>query len=181
MENPSLTSTDPTAGHKAGACRHHGHQSPNASPNAHGAHGRAGGPLITSASATLHCLTGCIIGEIAGLAIGVSLGLGVWPTIALATTLAYISGFSLGVLPIMRRQNKTFLEALRLIWVGEAISIGVMEATMNAVDYSMGGMTAGSIFAPMFWISIAVAAPAGFLAAWPVNWWLLRADLKKCH
>lgn len=148
-------------------------------PHAH-AHG-AGGPLVTSAQATLHCLTGCIIGEVAGLAIGVTLGLGVWPTIALATTLAYISGFALGVVPVMRRQKKSFWDALKLIWVGEAISIGVMEAVMNAVDYSMGGMTSGSVLAPIFWTSIAVAAPAGFLAAWPVNWWLLRADLKKCH
>ena len=73
------------------------------------------------------------------------------------------------------------MEALKLIWVGEAISIGVMEIVMNAVDYSVGGMQAGSVFAPIFWIGIAVAIPAGFLAAWPVNWWLLKRDLKACH
>ena len=52
---------------------------------------------------------------------------------------------------------------------------------MNATDYAVGGMQAGSVFAPMFWIGIAVAIPAGFLAAWPVNWWLLKRDLKACH
>lgn len=144
-------------------------------------HHGAGSAVMTPAQATLHCLTGCVIGEVAGLAIGVSLGLGVWPTIALATTLAYISGFALGVVPVMRRQNKSFIEALKTIWVGEAISIGVMEIAMNYVDYSMGGMTAGSVFSPMFWTGVAFAVPAGFLAAWPVNWLLLRADLKKCH
>lgn len=154
------------------ACRSHG---------AHSAHGHGGNPLVTSAQATLHCLTGCVIGEVAGLAIGVTLGLGVWPTIILATALAYISGFTLGLLPVMRRQNKTFLEALKLIWIGEAVSIGVMEIAMNGADYLMGGMQAGSVFAPMFWIGIAVAVPAGFLAAWPVNAWLLSRDLKKCH
>jgi len=138
-------------------------------------------PFATSAKATLHCLSGCVIGEVAGLSIAVVLGLAVWPTIILATTLAYLSGFTLGLLPVMRDQGKSFMQALKLIWIGEAISIGVMEVAMNAVDYSMGGMQAGSLLEPIFWIAIAVAIPAGFLAAWPVNWWLLRRDLKACH
>ena len=150
------------------------------SSESHGAHG-GGNPLVTSAQATLHCLTGCVIGEVAGLMIGVTLGLGVWATIGLATALAYISGFTLGLLPVMRRQNKTFWQALKLIWIGEAVSIGVMEIAMNAADYAVGGMQAGSVLTPMFWYGILVAGPAGFLAAWPVNWWLLSRDLKKCH
>ncbi|WDI30972.1 DUF4396 domain-containing protein [Hyphococcus flavus] len=147
----------------------------------HTHHHSGANPIVTSAQATLHCLTGCVIGEVTGLAIGVTLGIGVWPTIILATVLAYISGFTLGLLPVMRRQKKTFWQALKLIWVGEAISIGVMEIAMNSADYMVGGMQAGSVLSPMFWIGIAVAVPAGFLAAWPVNWWLLSRDLKKCH
>jgi len=138
-------------------------------------------PFVTSAQATLHCLTGCVIGEVAGLLIGVSLGLAVWPTIVLATTLAYMSGMALGLVPVMRNQNKTFVEALKLIWIGEVVSIGMMEFTMNSVDYAVGGMQAGSVLSPIFWAGIAVAIPAGFLAAWPVNWWLLKRDLKNCH
>ncbi len=144
-------------------------------------HGTGANQVVTSAQATLHCLSGCIIGEVAGLATGVTLGLGIWPTIFLATTLAYISGFTLGVLPVMRREQKTFWQALKLIWIGEAVSIGVMEIAMNYADYQMGGMTAGSVFEPVFWYGIMVAVPAGFLAAWPVNLWLLRRNLKKCH
>lgn len=136
---------------------------------------------LTSAQATLHCLSGCVIGEVAGLMIAISLGLAVWPTIILATTLAYLSGFSLGLLPVMRDRGKSFGEALKLIWVGELISIGVMELVMNAADYQMGGMSAGSILAPAFWAALLVAIPAGFLAAWPVNAWLLKRDLKACH
>ena len=145
------------------------------------AHHQNGNPFVTSAQATLHCLTGCVIGEVAGLLIGVALGLSVGPIIILATTLAYVSGMTLGLVPVMREQNKTFLEALKLIWVGEVVSIGVMEIAMNAADYAMGGMQAGSILSPTFWAAIAVAVPAGFLAAWPLNWWLLKRDLKKCH
>lgn len=138
-------------------------------------------PRMTAAHATLHCLTGCVIGEVIGLVIAMTLGLAVWPTIILATTCAYLSGFTLGLIPVMRDQNKTLLQAFQLIWIGEVVSIGVMEIAMNAMDYSIGGMQAGSIAAPIFWLAIAAAIPAGFLAAWPVNWWLLSRNLKKCH
>ena len=144
-------------------------------------HHRGSNPFVTSAQATLHCLTGCAIGEVAGLLIGVALGLSVGPIIILATTLAYISGMTLGLLPVMRDQNKTFLEALKLIWIGEVFSIAVMEIAMNGVDYAVGGMQAGSVLSLTFWIGIAAAIPAGFFAAWPVNWWLLKRDIKKCH
>ena len=148
--------------------------------NEHVLHQR-GNAFVTSAQATLHCLSGCIIGEIAGLMIGVALGLSVGPIIVLATSLAYLSGMALGLLPVMRNQNKTFLAALKLIWIGEVVSIGVMEIAMNAADYAAGGMQAGSIISPAFWAGVAAAVPAGFLAAWPLNWWLLKRDLKKCH
>lgn len=149
------------------------------SHHAHGGHGDT--PLRIAAHATLHCLTGCVIGEIAGLLIGVSLGLAAWQTIVLATTLSYASGFSLGLWPLVKR-GMSFMHALRTIWLGEAVSIGVMEIAMNVVDYLSGGMGVKSVFAPQFWMSFALAAPAGFLAAWPVNWWLLRKQIKApCH
>ena len=160
------------------SAEHHNHSSH--AHHAHHAHA-GGGPLRTSAQATLHCLTGCIIGEVVGLAIGVSLGLGIWPTIILATTLAYATGMTLGLIPVMRNRGVGPMNALRIIWVGEVISIGVMEIVMNYVDYQMGGMGAPSIASWMFWRGILFAAPAGFLAAWPVNYWLLKRDLKACH
>ena len=132
-------------------------------------------------SATNHCLTGCVIGEVAGLMIGVGLGLGVWPTIILATALAYGAGMTLGLIPVMRNRGVGLLEALRIIWIGEVVSIGVMEIVMNFVDYQMGGMTAPSVASWMFWRGILFAVPAGFLAAWPVNYWLLKRELKACH
>lgn len=146
----------------------------------HGANAKPSS-LKTSASATLHCLSGCVIGEVAGLVIGVSLGLPPLKIALLATALAYLSGFTLGLIPVMRDRGKSFFEALRLIWIGEVLSIGVMELAMNSADYAVGGMTAGSVLSPTFWLGIAVAIPAGFLAAWPVNAWLLKRDLKACH
>src|SRR5688500_8324462 len=158
---------DGAKAHQHGAHSHHGHS--------------GGGALRTSAQATLHCLTGCVIGEVAGLMIGVTLGLPVWQTIALATALAYVSGMTLGLLPVMRSQGIGFFQALRIIWIGEVISIGVMEIVMNFVDYQMGGMGAPSIASWMFWRGILFAVPAGFIAAWPVNYWLLKRELKACH
>ena len=154
---------------------HHSH-------SVHGHHGHGGGgPLRTSAQATLHCLTGCVIGEVVGLAIGVSLGLAAWQIIVLATALAYLSGMTLGLLPVMKSQNVGLVEAFRIIWIGEVISIGVMEIVMNFVDYQVGGMGAPSIASWMFWRGILFAVPAGFVAAWPVNFWLLKRELKACH
>jgi hypothetical protein len=149
--------------------------------HAHAHHGHVGGPLRTSAQATLHCLAGCVIGEVVGLAIGVSLSLDTWPTIILATALAYATGITLGLIPVMRSRHVGLIEALRIIWVGEVISIGVMEIVMNFVDYQMGGMGAPSVASWMFWRGILFAVPAGFLAAWPVNYWLLKRELKACH
>lgn len=139
------------------------------------------GPWRLAAHSTLHCLTGCIIGEVIGLAIGIELGLSAAATIALATTLAYISGFALGLWPVIKARGLSLAAAFKLIWVGEAVSIGVMEIVMNAVDYSMGGMAAASFFSWTSLRALMVAVPAGFLAAWPVNYWLLSRDLKACH
>lgn len=143
--------------------------------------GHGGSSAALASAATLHCLTGCVIGEFVGLSIGVSLGLSAGATIALATTLSYISGFSLGLWPLLRR-GMGFTRALRTIWLGEAISIGVMELAMNFADYHMGGMAASSILDSQFWLGLAVAVPAGYIAAWPVNWWLLDRSIKQpCH
>lgn len=157
------------------ACHHDGSEHAG-----HGGHAHDGGALRTSLHATAHCLTGCVIGEVTGLAIGVTLGFPIWATIALATVLAYVSGFTLGLVPLVR-QGHTWMGALKVIWIGEAISIGVMEVAMNAADYAAGGMAAPSVFHPTFWVGLAVAIPAGFVAAWPVNWWLIRRNLKACH
>lgn len=134
-----------------------------------------------AARSTQHCLTGCIIGEVIGLAIGIEAGLSTTATIILATTLAYISGFTLGLLPVMKSRGLSLIAAFQLIWLGEAISIGVMEIVMNAVDYQMGGMAAMTAFSWPFVRGLLFAVPAGFLAAWPVNYWLLGRELKACH
>ena len=159
------------------------HTAPIASHAAHGHHG-ADTPLSLpslATSATVHCLTGCAIGELAGLAIGVTLGLGPWLTIALATSLGFASGYALGLWPLVRR-GMTWRGAFRAIWLGETISIGMMELAMNFTDYHVGGIHAASLAEPVFWAGYAAAVAAGFVAAWPVNYWLLKRNIKDaCH
>ena len=145
-------------------------------------HGKPGeGRWRLAARSTQHCLIGCVIGEVIGLAIGVEAGLSTATTIVLATALAYLSGFTLGLLPVMKSRGMSLVDAFKLIWVGEATSIGVMEIVMNTVDYQMGGMAAMSALSWPFLRGLLFAIPAGFLAAWPVNYWLLGRDLKACH
>lgn len=155
------------------------------SAHAHHAHHAPGGaamslPRLTT-SATIHCLTGCAIGEFVGLAIGVSLGLGAWPTMILATVLGFASGYTLGLRPLVK-QGLSWGAAWKAIWLGETVSIAAMELAMNFTDYHVGGVQAASMLSPMFWLGYAAALPAGFIVAWPVNYWLLRRNVKKpCH
>jgi hypothetical protein len=135
--------------------------------------------LRTSAHVTGHCLIGCSIGEVTGLIVGTAIGLGVWSTLALATALAFVVGMSLAVLPLVKDMG--LKRAVQAVWLGEVVSIAVMEFAMNATDYALGGVQTGSLAAPMFWIAMAVAIPAGFIAAWPVNHWLVSKQLKACH
>lgn len=153
---------------------------PQHTGHSHG-HGSTSSSFKLATLATLHCLTGCAIGELAGLAIGVSLGLNPWTTMALATVLGFVSGYTLGLLPLVREGNSWF-QAFRIIWLGETISIAAMEFVMNLTDYHVGGVQASSILHVQFWTGYLFALPAGFLAAWPVNYWLLKRNVKKpCH
>lgn len=145
----------------------------------HEHHGHA--PLAASAHATGHCLIGCFIGEAIGVAIGVTLALGTALTIAAGVFFAYVFGFALALIPLVRRMDMSVGEAMRVVWLGEAVSIAAMEVAMNGIDYAVGGLQAGSIAEPVFWLGLAAAAPAGFFAAWPVNHWLLKKQIKTHH
>jgi hypothetical protein len=139
------------------------------------------GQWTAAAHATLHCSIGCIIGETLGLAMGTSLGFSQGTSMAVSTVLAYLAGFSLAIFPLMRRTGMDLPAAFSAIWIGEALSIGVMEVVMNAIDYHMGGMRTGSIANVRFWMALVVATAVAFLVAWPVNAWLIAKQLRKHH
>ena len=131
-----------------------------------------------AASATLHCLTGCAIGEIAGLMIGTAIGLTAGQTILLAVGLAFVFGYALSSLPLLGA-GMGLGRALRLVLAADTVSILVMELVDNAVmAVSPGAMDAGLVD-PVFWIGMIVALAAAFVAAFPVNRFLI--DRGKGH
>lgn len=132
----------------------------------------SGGLASMAASATLHCLTGCAIGEILGLMIGTAAGLGNGATIALSIALAFLFGYSLSSLPLLRG-GLTLGAALRLVLAADTVSILTMEVVDNLVMAVIpGAMNAGLVNA-IFWVGMSISLVAAFLAAYPVNRLLL--------
>ncbi|WP_270937995.1 DUF4396 domain-containing protein [Falsiroseomonas oryzae] len=123
-------------------------------------------------SATLHCLAGCAIGEVAGMVIGTALGWGDLATIALAVTLAFLSGFALTMVPLLRA-GMAFRQAARLAVAADAASITVMEVVDNAVMLAIPGAMSAGLGDPLFWGSLAFALAVAGLAAFPLNRWLI--------
>ena len=156
-------------------------KNPESVPGGRAANASGASLARTAASVTLHCLAGCSIGEFIGLAIGVQLGLSVVATILLATTLAFVTGYLLALIPLVHGKGMTWGLAFKTIWLGEAISISVMEVAMNAADYLAGGMTAPSIAAPAFWLGFLAALAAGYVCAYPVNFYMVKRNLPRCH
>jgi hypothetical protein len=122
--------------------------------------------------ATLHCLLGCAIGEVAGLLIGTALGWGNASTIALAVVLAFVSGFGLTALPLLRA-GMAPRQALRIALAADAASITIMELVDNALMLSIPGAMDASIASPLFWASMLVALAIAGVAAYPLNRWLI--------
>ena len=123
-------------------------------------------------SATIHCLTGCGIGEVLGLVIATQLGWHDAPAIALAIVLAYVFGYGLTLRPLLR-SGVAVRSALGLAFAADTLSITVMEIVDNAILLVIpGAMTAG-LASPLFWGSLAFSLAVAAVAAFPVNRWLI--------
>ncbi|WP_286149232.1 DUF4396 domain-containing protein [Mycobacterium sp. IS-1496] len=139
----------------------------------HDRHDAEGSVNTMALSATLHCLTGCAIGEILGLIIGTAAGLSNLATIGLAVALAFLFGYALSTLPLLRA-GLTVGAALSVVLAADTLSILTMEIVDNLVMAAIpGAMNAGLVNA-VFWVSMMIALGAAFLAAYPVNRFLLR-------
>lgn len=124
-------------------------------------------------NATLHCLTGCAIGEILGLIIGSLAGFSNIQTVALAIFLAFIFGFGLSTLPLMKA-GLSFTVALSLVFAADTLSIATMELVDNAVMMAIPGAMEAGVIKPLYWVSMSIALTAAFFAAYPVNLYLLK-------
>lgn len=123
-------------------------------------------------SATLHCLTGCAIGEILGLMIGTAIGLTVGWTIALAVGLAFFFGYALSTLPLLRA-GLGLGAALSVVLAADTLSIATMEVVDNLVMALIPGAMDAGLVNVLFWVSMFIALTAAFFAAYPVNRYLL--------
>ena len=126
----------------------------------------------TVTSATAHCLTGCAIGEVLGLAIGTAAGLSNTLTIVLAILLAFLFGYSFTMLPLLR-SGLVLAAVLPLALASDTFSITVMEVVDNLIIVAIPGAMDAGLDDPLFWGALALALGVAFVAAWPVNRYLI--------
>jgi hypothetical protein len=130
----------------------------------------------TALSATIHCLTGCSIGEVLGMIIGTGLGWSNWPTVALSVVLAFLFGYLLTLLPLLRA-GMTYGAAIGLAFASDTVSIAVMEIVDNAVMLAIPGAMGAGLTQPLFWGSLVLSLLLAGAAAFPVNRSLIRRGL----
>ena len=101
-------------------------------------------------SATIHCLTGCSIGEVLGMVIGSAFGLGQWPTVVLSVMLAFVFGYTLTIIPLLRARIN-LQKALKLAFASDTASIVVMEIVDNAIMVIIPGAMDAALLELKFW------------------------------
>jgi len=122
--------------------------------------------------ATTHCLTGCAIGEVLGMVIATALGWTDTPSIAISVVLAFLFGYSLTLGPVLRA-NVPFRRAAGLTLASDTLSITTMEIVDNAFILIVPGAIAAGLGDALFWWSLGVSLAIAFVAAFPVNRWLI--------
>jgi hypothetical protein len=123
-------------------------------------------------SATLHCLTGCAIGEITGMAIGTAAGFSDFQTIALAVALAFLFGYGLTSLPLLRA-GLALGAVVPIALASDTFSIAVMEIVDNAIMLVIPGAMESGLSDVLFWGALSFALAIAFVFALPVNRWLI--------
>ena len=134
----------------------------------------SGGALDAVAlSATLHCLTGCALGEISGMVIGTALGFSDLATIVLAVVLAFLFGYALTSIPLLRA-GLALGAAVPIALASDTISIAIMEVVDNAIMLAVPGAMEAGLDSVLFWgaLSVALVVAGGF--AYPANRWLIK-------
>lgn len=148
---------------------HHRHEGHDGHP---GGHDTAKVSWATAAKATLHCLTGCAIGEVLGMVIGTALGWGNLPTMVLAIALAFFFGYALTLRGI-RAVGVDFRTAVRVALAADTLSIAVMELIDNGVIVLWPGAMDATLSDALFWIALAISLALAFVVTTPVNRWMI--------
>jgi hypothetical protein len=119
-------------------------------------------------TATVHCLTGCAIGEVLGMVIGTAIGLANLATVALSVALAFLFGYALTSMPLLR-SGMALRTVVPIALAADTISIAIMEVVDNALMLTIPGAMDAGLDAPRFWGSLALALAVAGVAAFPVN------------
>ena len=125
-------------------------------------------PWMAAVTATLHCLTGCAIGEVLGMVIGTAAGWPAWATVALAVGLAFLFGYALTVRGVLRA-GLGLRAAVRVALLADTVSIAVMEAVDNGVMLAVPGAMEAGAASWVFWASLAFALAVAFVVTLPIN------------
>jgi hypothetical protein len=136
---------------------HEGHEMPAMAPSWH-----------TAVSATLHCLTGCAIGEVLGMVLATWWGWSNGPSIALSVVLAFLFGYSLTVAPVLR-SGVVLRRAIGIAFAADTVSIATMELMDNAFILAVPGALDAQLNDALFWVSLVVSLIVAFVVTVPVN------------
>ena len=137
-------------------------------PPAQAAAARPPVPWRAAAQATLHCLTGCAIGEVLGMVIGTAAGLPSTTTVILSVGLAFAFGYGLTMRGV-RRAGVGLRSAFLVALAADTVSVAVMELLDNAVMLAVPGAIAAGLDSTLFWVSLAGSLAVAFVLTTPVN------------
>ena len=132
---------------------------------------------LLAASATLHCLLGCGLGEVLGMSIGTWLHWSNLATMALAIILGFVLGFVFGMVPLIRA-GFSLKQAFRQVLIAEGLSIAVMETVEVLVQVNAPGVMDAHLTGWLFWKGMLMGLVAGFIAAYPVNLIFIKKGIR---
>jgi hypothetical protein len=135
-------------------------------------HTEAGSLWQSAVQATLHCLTGCAIGEVLGMVLATAFGWGNAASIAASVALAFLFGYTLTIRPILRA-GVGFRRAVGVAFASDTVSITTMEIVDNAFILVVPGAMAAGLADGLFWWSLGLSLVIAFVLTVPVNRWLI--------
>jgi hypothetical protein len=126
----------------------------------------------TAASATLHCLTGCAIGEVLGMIISTAAGWSTWPSVAISVFLAFTFGYLLSIISLIKHGLGP-RKSMKLAFASDTASIATMEVSDNAFILLVPGAIDAELNSLLFWISLIISLVVAYAVAYPLNRYLI--------
>ena len=131
-------------------------------------------------SATFHCLIGCGLGEVLGMVIGTWLNMDNVTTTVLAIILGFVLGFAFGIIPLLKA-GFSLKKAFKQVLIAEGLSIAVMETVEVLVQVNTPGVMDAHLQEWVFWKGMLLGLAAGFIAAFPINYWFVKKGIRHQH